>query len=144
MSAYVVEDETINRIVAWLERDKMGSDPIANYILKDHGYTCAEEFERLAHDLFQLNVQAVDARYGPGEAAKFRPLDFEYSSAVKWGDSRISNACRALKALQCLIYQCSEGDVPESAPYRMLRDIESAIARWIVSTMPEYEMATWG
>ena len=143
MSSYVVEDETINRIIAWFDRDRMGSDHITTYILGDHGYTCAEDLERLAHDLFQLNVDAVNQRYGPGEAEKFRPLDFQYSSTVTgWGDSRIMNAIRALKSLQCLIYQCSEGDVPQSPLYRMLRDTESAIARWIVSTMPEYEMAT--
>ena len=138
MSAYVVEDETINRIVAWLECDKIGSEHVATHILTAHGYTCDEEFERLAHEMFQLNVDAVNQRYGPGEAEKFRPLDFQY--AVKMPPTPI----QALKALQCLLYQCSEGDVPESPLYQMLREIESTIARAIVSRLPEYTNAAWG
>jgi hypothetical protein len=34
--------------------------------------------------MFQLNIKAVDARYGMGEAVKFRKLDyhFEHTEAV--------------------------------------------------------------
>jgi len=143
MSAYVVEDKTINKIVDWLLLDWMGSRQAAKHALNGYNLDIDGDAERLANDMFRLNVSAVNQRYGPGEAAKFRPLDFQYSSVVWWGDSAIANACRALKSLHCWQYQCSEGNVPETPLFKMFEEVESAIARWLVGTMPEYEQADW-
>ncbi len=140
MSAYVVRDETINRIVDWLWRDAVGFRNAATYTLDGYNMDVDGTAERLANDMFALNVAGVNARYGPNEAQKFRPLDFQYS-AVKQGDSAIANACRALKSLHCWQYQCSEGDVPETPLFKMFEQVDLAICHWIIDTMPEYESA---
>ena len=141
MSAYIVEDKTINRIVDWLWRDSVGSRKAATYALNGYDFDVDGTAERLANDMFNLNVAGVNARYGPGEAEKFRPLDFQFSTSIQWGDSAIANACRALKVLHCWQYQCSEGDVPETSLFKMFEEIDLAISHWVIGTMPEYESA---
>ena len=50
----------------------------------------------------------------------------------------------ALKALRCVIYQCSEGDIPDtSLLYKRMTDRANALCREIVSDLPEYEQAAW-
>ena len=144
MSAFVVGDETINRVVDWLWRDSVGSRKATTYALDGYDLNVDGAAERLANDMFNLNVAGVNARYGPNEAEKFRPLDFQFSPSVKWGDSAVANACRALKALHCWQYQCSEGDIPETPLFKMFDEVDSAICHWIIDTMPEYESANWG
>ena len=150
MSAFVVEDKTINRVVDWLHADSLGRRKAAKYALNGTGrheltydLTATGEAERLAVDMFNLNVAGVNARYGPNEAQKFRPLDFKFELGGFAGDSAIANACRALKSLQCWQYQCSEGDIPDTPLFKMFNEVEHAIADWIIGTMPEYEQADW-
>src|SRR3990167_3335405 len=99
MSAFMVEDRTINRIVNTIEyysRD--------NYYLKEGLKKLGFKLEsvpgreELAHALFQLNIKSINTRYGKGEAKKFRPLDFKYSQ-VEWG-----KPIQTLKSLQCFTY----------------------------------------
>jgi len=137
MSAYVVEDETINGVVAWLVADAQGSGQVAVDVLRSHGYG-QENFERLARAMFQLNVEAVRQRYDEDEPMLQHPQEFNYVSMMPPTDAQ------ALKSLKCWLYQCSEGHVPESALYRMFREVERAIAVEIVSKLPEYEAAAWG
>ena len=50
-----------------------------------------------------------------------------------------------LKSLQCVIYQCSEGDqFYNSLLYKEMRDMELATLQAIVTAMPEYDAAEWG
>lgn len=139
MSAYIVEDKTINRIVAWLEFDEAGSQRIAKHTLQQHGYDLSrtEEAERLANEMFQLNINAVEQRYGVGEAAEFRPLDFKYRSSLP------QPIMHTLKALHCWSYQCSEGDVPDTPLYQMFDEIEANMCRHIIGSLPEYNEAPW-
>ena len=68
MSAFIVEDITINKIVAYLDIACRTSNRNLLAPLEKIGYTKdywdKKECERLAKDLFQLTVDAVNARYG--------------------------------------------------------------------------------
>ena len=147
MSAYVVENKTINKVVSWLEyqvRYDRGDFISAQWLKKlfsELGYDLEkkEEFSRLAEDMFGLNVLAIEQRYGNGEAEKFRALDFKYV----WNMN--STVISVLKGLRCWIYQCSEGDVPEKSKlYKLWDDLSGAISMRIISRTPEYENADWG
>jgi hypothetical protein len=95
--------------------------------------------EHLGYAMFQLNSNAVDARYGNGEAAAFRTLDyrFEHTDAV--------SLTQVLKSLQCWLYQCNEGDVPETELYKLFDDdIRLFLMNIIIDTLPEYQRAEWG
>ena len=50
---------------------------------------------------------------------------------------------QVFKSVQCLLYQCSEENVPNQPLYKFLEELENLIARHIISEMPEYEKAQW-
>jgi hypothetical protein len=58
-------------------------------------------------------MNGVDARYGDGEARKFRQLDYRYR------ETESVPLVQVLKSLQCWLYQCSEGNVPETELYKL-------------------------
>ena len=87
--------------------------------------------------MFDLNCEAVDQRYGPGQAEKFRPLDYKFQYLPH------ANNFQALKSLRCWLYQCSEGNVPETELYKAFDEISAAICYGIVTRLPAYEAAQW-
>lgn len=48
------------------------------------------------------------------------------------------------KAISCLLYQCSEGNVPETSLFGELAKLRNDLAGIIVCGLPEYEAAPWG
>jgi hypothetical protein len=54
-----------------------------------------------------------------------------------------TSTIQAYKSLQCLSYQCCEGNVPDNPLYKLLEEIENAMARQIVSDLAEYDKAEW-
>jgi hypothetical protein len=143
MSAFVVEDAVINGILSWIEGNmhKLEFCYIERVIVKA-GYKVQDsrdEWRRLADDMFSTNCVAVEQRYGVGEAQKFRPLDFQYNPSTCE-----PSKFQALKSLECWLYQCSEGDVPETSEiYKLMDSVRDAIARGIVHQTREYEEAGW-
>jgi hypothetical protein len=142
MSAFMVNDTAINYVVNWLRRNRdQFSFSVIPHKLKELGFdtSVAGWAERLGYAMFQLNINAVDARYGNGEAAKFRKLDyrFEHTEAV--------SLMQVLKSLQCWLYQCNEGAVPETELYGLFdTDVQMFLMGKIITSLPEYEEADWG
>jgi hypothetical protein len=145
MSAFIVEDNTINSIVNWLDsavEDTYGVITIRRKLL-ELGFDTSKAgwAERLGHAMFQLNVLAVDARYGSGEAKRFRPLDYCYKPTER------VLLVQVLKSLQCWLCQCNEGDVdvPETALYSLFdSDVQLYLMTEIIDALPEYQNAHWG
>src|SRR5260370_36524860 len=114
MSAFMVEDKTINRAVTWLEREvRTNYAPIA-YIARKYNMDLTSDNwqENLANAMFQLNCDGVNTRYGEHEAEQFRPLTFTYKPEL------YHSLVQVFKSLQCWMYQCCEGDVPETNLYK--------------------------
>lgn len=135
MSAFIVDDSTINRLVTFLNSDRTGT---IRYHFDRLGYGCGDE-QRLASDLFLMNCDSVDARYGKGTAAQDTEDmadEFRFSFAP-------CTAVRAYKDAQCLLYQCSEGDIDERPLYKALERTVGAIAHSIICEFPEYKSASW-
>lgn len=139
MSAYMVSDDTINKVVSFLVYAAIAHKGVARY-LENEGYPLVtpEQQETLANKMFDLNIQGVNARYGDGEAEKFRPLDFKYRLLMPCSPIHVH------KALACLLYQCSEGDIDETPLYKTLTQVNYLIAESIVHNLPAYELAPWG
>jgi hypothetical protein len=140
MSAFMVEDTTINIVVNWLWRELDQFYSIPNK-LKELGFDTTKPgwVRKLGKAMFQLNIDGVDARYGSGEAAKFRKLDYEYQLAPP------APLAQVLKSLQCWLYQCNEGDVPETELYKLFDDdIRLFLMNIIIAASPEYRRAEWG
>ena len=140
MSAFIVEDTTINRVVTWLKREVQCSRFTLDWLAREYNVDLTSDNwdEKLAQAMFQLNCDGVNARYGEGEAETFRPLHFTYQPEIQYSPVQV------LKSLQCWHYQCSEGDVPKTKLYQFFEEVEHHVALKIVMSLPEYDKAKWG
>ena len=140
MSAFMVEDQTINRVVTWLKSEVQISRFTLDWLAREYTVDLTSDNwdEKLAKAMFQLNCDGVNARYGEDEAEKFRPLNFTYKP--EGNTFRV----QVLKSLQCWMYQCNEGDVPQTKLYQFFEEVENYLALKIVMDLPEYDKAKWG
>ena len=143
MSAYIVADKTINNIVNQLDRalaEAYGTISIRQKLLA-LGFDTSKAgwAERLGYAMFQLNVIAVETRYGNGATKKFRPLDYRYKV------THTVPLVQVLKSLQCWLYQCNGDDVPQTALYELFdNDVQLYLMTEIIDALPEYQNAYWG
>lgn len=149
MSAFIVDQETMRRVIAGVER--LVKDSPGYWIPKLNGKTYEQCFSpespyseatplnymALGNRLFELNRAAVYARYeGRHESGDPAPIYAHKRS--------LCTAIQSFKALKCLRYQCSEGDCDESPDYALLESFISGLAEKIVTRLPEYDRADWG
>lgn len=102
--------------------------------------------------LFSMNVEAFCQCYPgengertryPEEISDFTPLPC-YPEAGFPPHLTRKRLVQAYKSVGCLLYQCGEGDIPDSALYKALRNFEADLARELVQGSEEYEEALWG
>jgi hypothetical protein len=140
MSAYMVRDETINRVITWLSWEITRSDWLKRKVDEELHLDLSKSNweEELGHAMFQLNIDGVNERYGEGEAQKFRKLNYHYTPAH-------GSNIQVLKSLQCWLYQCMEGEVIKKPLYQFFDIVvEPHLMRSIISDLPEYNRAEWG
>lgn len=139
MSAFMVEDTTINRVVTWLKSEVATSHFTIDRLARKYDIDLVSDKwdERLAHAMFQLNCDGVNVRYGDGEAENFRPLNFQYKPEIYY------SLVQVFKSLQCWMYQCCEGNVPKTKLYQFFEEVEHHLAVKIVHSLPEYTKAEW-
>jgi len=140
MSAFICEPKTINTIVSTLVYGRGNYSQFVTYggrPFKALGYDLSEALDqkRLAFDLHRLNCRAVDARYDEFNETNYRP-------AIS--PTNIRPTVAAYKSCGCLIYQCSEGDIPSTPLYKALCELKSFFAEQIVESLPAYDQANWG
>ncbi len=151
MSAFIVEDKVINDAVNYLATARRhGSFEYHGIMAKEFmvDMTSPKEVDQLAAAMFQLNVNAVEQRYGEGEAKSFRDLNFQYIPQEKIGGlisvGEPVTPVQAYKSLQCWLYQCSEGDIPgTSLLYAAMEKVHAEMAHAIVQASPDYDRARW-
>lgn len=131
MSTYIVDNATIDDLVL-----AQSLEPYGALWLRDlyHIYLCSAEAQRLAADMYAMNVRAVNGRYG----------DDTPEGPYAFGGGNLRGRIATYKALRCYLYQCSEGDVPEEPLYKALDTWAQRLADEIISALPEYEAAPWG
>ena len=83
-----------------------------------------------------MNRRALGARYECSDRFRLPQFVFE-----KWADAA---PVEQLKAMCCLLYQCSEGKVPNTPLYGELNRAAGELAQRIVEDLPEYYKASWG
>lgn len=138
MSAFIVSDNTINRIVSHLNMRQRDY----NHIFDNNGYPLGvtEYLQQLASDLHLMNCDAVDARYGHGTAAQD---EADVKTDFKFQFTQPESPLRIYKALQCYLYQCSEGDIDQRRLYKMMQRLKTEMADNIIRQLPGYEDAPW-
>lgn len=135
MSAYIVEDITINRILSYLAKD----DGWIKQKLKSFGFDIDtdEGLEQLGRAFLLMNIDAVGQRYDGNNEYMSILAGFKVKKVV-------TGKIQAYKAATCLSYQCSEGDVIESPLYKLLDIILNDLGNAIIRELPEYKKASWG
>lgn len=129
MSAFIVGHETMQRCaIGFLLGTMPYGAPLAN----------EAEVTETGRKLYAMNQQALVERYNDNTPApeftgqRMRPLTYSKQELVQ-----------IYKSMHCLLYQCSEGDVPDSELFKQLELAAGAVASRIVNMMHEYQQATW-
>lgn len=156
MSAYIVDDSTINKIVGYLYNDHSsrgyGNDirRVLKYkydiILEDGtgAYDEAVHPAWFACCLRALNERAIGERYGEKAIGEMSGGNFHYENIrPRFTGSTIADGVNLYKSVQCLHYQCSEGDATGDELYAVLESISHMLAAGIIHHLPEYDKAEW-
>lgn len=143
MSSYIVGDSAINRIVSHISMRAGGDSMLGSSYrraLEDYPLILNEGLHKLADDMLKLNVKAVALRYPEDEHDKSKIDEFPYKFTPDTG-----SIYQVLASLRCWLYQCSEGDIPEtSGLYDAMTQIKHSIAYEIIDASPEWKATTWG
>ena len=124
MSAFIVSPETMNRAVLALEQSCC--PPVLN---NQENLTKTD----IGILLYDLNEVAVNERY----------CDDQQAPEYNYRPPRKSHPVVLYKALQCLVYQCTESDVPRTELYQYLQLVLNSLARDIIQDLPSYREAEW-
>ena len=143
MSAFIVSKPTMDRVVSAIIHHWplfYGQRPLG-------GIDLAKLNESgLGQALYAMNLAAVLRRY-PDDTKETAPGPVDTSNihdGYQWSPTFNSDDYVQLKAIGCLLYQASEGDVPrESLLFQDLERLEKQIAHNIISEMPAYKNAPW-
>jgi hypothetical protein len=118
-------------------------DKIASYSANLKG--AGEDYQvayllAIGNALYRANNRAVNQRYSlKNKAPKYKgKIPIVHNGATK------RELCDILKALECLLYQMSEGNVFGSRIFNELEKITGNIGREIARRCPEYDAAQWG
>jgi len=153
MSAYVVSYETLNKILAGLNYTKYHHDTYPHSPREILGRPCAfepEDLTRLGREMLLLNVRAIQCRYEdqrpltPSEVVSSWLPGNGGAEFVYVASTPSPKVIPLYKALQCFIYQCSEGSIVSDSLYKELDIWLNSIGHFIVSNLPEYTAADWG
>lgn len=142
MSAFVVSDSTVNRLVTFLERlPHQSQGPLChlrgafNVTPDKRGHEFA--WARLARRMASMNIRAVVSRY-EGRARDMIGDKFEFG----WESCR--NPWQVLKSFDCFLYQCSEGDIPDKSElFKRLDKVREDLALLLATSTPQYNAAKW-
>lgn len=147
MSAFLCEKETFDTIAS------------AVYFLRegrDHLHSTRHAIQREYRDVFTADELSSDAAWEAILVYKLHglnnmALNARYRNAPQWDYGYeftmtipSANPIKLYKAIGCLLYQCSEGDVPETRLYKFLDHMHDALAHDIARDTEAYREAGWG
>ena len=135
MSAFIVENETINRIVTAIEfdRQRWTRDRRLAQFMAHHSCHAGAELGKAMRD---MNERAVAARYDLSAIVELSPGEYEYSTVF-------ASRAAVYRSLGCYLYQCSEGTVPEDPLYRALDEYHNELAHDIAQETDEVKARPW-
>lgn len=139
MSAYIVDYKTMNRILSFLNKQRMKG--------KTYSYL-GQDLTQLGRKLLQMNVKAVSQRY-PSDTDSTRPGLRENASstafvkAYSFEPADVSDV-QAWSSAHCFHYQCSEGTVPKSKPFKLFEKFLADLSYNIIHDLPQAQSVEWG
>jgi hypothetical protein len=122
MSSFIVSLKSIDAITTWLmPKTELELQPFKTV-----------DPTAIGQQLLDLNFLAYNHRYsqkGPTPT---------YSWNIK-GLTRV----QLYKTLQCYLYQCTEGDIPDTRIYKYLERELRTLADYIITEIPDYQSHPW-
>src|SRR4051794_16024017 len=132
MSAFLVEERTINKILTQLDATIRQSEWFKEKVAieLDVDFGDADWQKELGQRMLDLNQLSLSQRYGDTK----KELIYKFQTAH-------CSPIQAYKALRCWLYQCAEGDIPETSKLFNAFDkiFGPAIAQFIIERTPEYD-----
>ena len=145
MSCFIVRDETLLIISDFITYLRCQKTPIIS-VDAEWPFSCTANSEvfstKIYEDLFKLNAEALICRYGnevdPPKIPPYIPIrsGLNFENFVSW--------YMVVKALDCYLYQVSEGNIPEGEIYKYLVELQKELALYIVKKNKYYDVYTWG
>ena len=132
MSAYIVNDNVVNRIVGFLWADAVGSERIVSYYITKLGYRPFDRPKELARHMHNLNRFAIRERY-------LQRVAYTHKYKALLADDKY----QTLKDLKCFLYQCSEGRVEKTRLYKALEKTETLLMSEIIRATEIYQNTKW-
>ena len=136
MSAFLIADKTLNRILSYLDEELRRSAWLRSKFEAALGVNFAGDWKTaLGQKMWDLNQLALGYRYADPKQELF----YQFSPVP-------CPATQAYKSVQCWLYQCCEGDIPDASKLYTFFDtvVVRHIANSIITTTPAYEQAAWG
>lgn len=145
MSSYVVDPKTINKIVEGLRWETWTGHYPETEMLKKANAMFNDQLQEFGESLYSLNIDATMQRYGdptsetlPGSIGE----DGKLATYVYKAELRPTKI-QLIKSLQCFLYQCSEGNVPETRLFKALEIVVNRLKDEYISGLDEYKAAEW-
>lgn len=130
MSSFFVSKATIDACVTAINHN-------AAYH-RDHGKLYATSNDTLGKELWAMNNDALWARYPDKDDL----ANDEVIAGYKY-KTTFPTMIQMLRSVQCLIYQCSEGNIPERETFKSLERVEGLLKDRIISDLPAYKATKW-
>ena len=133
MSAFLVNEDVLYKSMRAI---KVASTNSWTHDLKDE---LESNPGNVFYKLNYLNRHALNQRYGDDIGKS----SYKFSS-TKWINANLNyNNIECYKALQCFMYQCSEGSTIKKELFKLIEKLEGCLADIIISKTAEYKAASW-
>lgn len=139
MSAYVVEPETIWHIVETLTprgTNRYDWEWFCRDLWTEYDLLSDDGSAKLAQEMWQMNIVSVCQRYDDVATD-------DYDAVIPVRLVSPTTSVQLYKSLNCYLYQCYEGNVPNLALYQLLDKVRYHLAGHIVDNLPQYDRAEW-
>lgn len=144
MSCFIVDADNIRQqveFIAYLLNSPEGAERAYNMYAPESVRAAFEACKTTdgysAHKIYRAlyiaNLRAYNGRYNEHvkEFEKYTPSPLP------------QNMIALYKRMQCYLYQCAEDPIYNTDFYKAMEDLQNALAKGIICTLPEYEEADW-
>lgn len=162
MSSFMMRTESIATIADFISTVFNDKNNNTHMAIQGDTYTTIENLQpqnsyiktvsikAVYNALSEMNCNALNQRYMHDDKAEPEQFPknynrFEIAGNYKDGAFEIPTSYyQLLKSIDCYMYQCSEGNVPNSALYKAVEDIRATLVNWIIRNTVAYNNAYWG
>lgn len=131
MSAFIVTNATMQNVVNAVHMAFHGG---AYTFCGVHVWD-RRNLEEIGAVLFTMNQEAVNQRYDIEEPATYKHANHKIVGGIALAPY--------IKSVDCLLYQCAEGSVPEHDHYKQLEAVREKLVDAMLRNLPEYANAAW-